>query len=307
MKKISNITVSYACDDRYVPLTVISAISLLKHNIGAHIVLLGCSLSKERIEFVRTAIENAGGIFTHVDVGQKINSLQEMGVSKYVSHAVYARIFIADLLPEMRGKVLYIDCDTLVADSLAELFEIEMGDFPIALAPDVVHNAYKRVISLDKNKPYYNTGVALIDLDNWRSSSCAKRILDELVSPHGKNPLGDQDVIVRVLNDEIVKLPRRWNFLSQYFLLGIKEKPAIYHFSGNTLGRPWYVSSRHPIRKQYVQAAEEAGLLQEAFQDKAMPVEYKIQYFLWRLLPGFLYRALFYMMLRVHIFITYSV
>lgn len=300
-------TVVYACDENYVAITVVSAVSLLKYNNAAHVVLLGCNLSQEKVNLVKVSIEKAGGVFTHVDVGQKINSLQQLGVSKYVSHAVYARIFIADLLPDMRGKVLYIDCDTLVVDSVEDIFKLKMGSSPIALAPDVVHDAYKKVISLEKSKTYYNTGVALIDLENWRTLSCAKRILDELVSPHGKNPLGDQDVIVRVLNDEIVKLPRCWNFLSQYFLLGVDEKPKIYHFSGNTLGRPWYNSSRHPIRKQYIEAAKEAGLLKVVFQEKQMPIEYKIQYLLWRLLPGFIYRHIFYLMLRVHIFITYSV
>ena len=125
--------------------------------------------------------------------------------------------------------------------------------------------------------------------------------------PHGRNPLGDQDIIVRILNDETAELDRCWNFLSQYILYGRREKPAIYHFSGNTLGRPWFTSSKHPIREAYRQVAAEAGLPEVAEQVKAMPLEYKIQYWLYKILPGFAFRPVCSLMLRTHIKLTYGI
>ncbi len=297
----------YACDDNYAALTAVSAVSLLKHNPGAEIILVGCRLKTESIDKVRSRVEKFGGSFRYVDVSAKIDELQAMGACSYVSYAVYSRIFIGELLPDLSGKVLYLDCDTLVVDSIAEIFDTDLRGNPLALAPDAAHPAYKRVISLSPEKPYYNTGVTLIDLDKWRSTRCTERLMEELRAPHGRNPLGDQDIIVRVLNDEITELDRRWNFLSQYIMYGRREKPAIYHFSGNTMGRPWFTSSKHPLREAYKKAASEAGLPETAEQTKPMPIEYKIQYWLYRLLPGFMFRPISNLMLRTHIRLTYGV
>lgn len=298
--------VVYACDANYAALTAISAVSLLKHNPGCEIILLGCSLLAEAVETVRSRVESRGGRFRLLDVSAQIGALRQLGADSYVSYAVYSRIFIPELLSGEDGKVLYLDCDTLIADSIDELMATDLSGKPIALAPDVVHPAYKRVIALPADKPYYNTGVALIDIGEWRRRRCTERLIAELRDPSGPNPLGDQDIIVRVLNDEIVPLPCRWNYLSQYFLLDRRLKPAIYHFSGNTLGRPWYTSSRHPLRGEYRRAAREADLPEAAEQIRPMPMEYRIQYWLFKLLPGALFRPLCSLMYRVHILLTYQ-
>ena len=297
----------YACDDNYAALTAVSAVSLLKHNPGAEIILVGCRLKADAIETIKSRVEKFGGLFRYVDVSAKIDELQSIGACPYVSYAVYSRIFIGELLPDLTGKVLYLDCVTLIGESMAEIVDTDLKGKPIALAQDAAHPAYKRVISLPQDKPYYNTGVTLIDLDLWRSRKCTERLMEELRSPHGRNPLGDQDIIVRILNDETAELDRRWNFLSQYILYGRREKPAIYHFSGNTLGRPWFTSSKHPMREAYRQAASEAGLPEVAEQTKPLPFEYRLQYWLYRFLPGFIFRPVCNLMLRTHIRHTYGV
>ena len=299
--------VIYASDDNYVGLTAISAVSLLKHNPGAHIHLLGCNLKQEAVDLVKSRVERHGGAFTYLDASPAINRLKAIGATSYVSYAVYARIFIPDLIPTETGKVLYLDCDTLVADSLQGLFETDLHGHPLALAPDVIHPAYKKVISLPADRPYYNTGVMLMDLAVWRTIRCSERLSAELLHPHGRNPLGDQDIIVRVLNGEIVPLAPRWNFLSQYFLLRRTDTPAIYHFSGNTLGRPWFTSSRHPLREAYRQAAAEADLPEVAEQFSPLPLEYKVQYWLYRLLPQSLFTPICNLMYRTHIRLTYKI
>ena len=297
----------YACDDNYAPLTAISAVSLLKHNHKAEIILLGYRLQEESKTIVRTRVERSGGQFRYLDASPAIAKLESIGAAAYVSYAVYARIFIPDLLNEETEKILYLDCDTLVVDSLEELLDIDLGKCPLALGLDAAHPAYKRVISLAPDKSYYNTGVMVMDLSRWRKAKCTERLLTELQHPHGRNPLGDQDIIVRVLNDEIFPLGARWNFLSQFILTKRKEKPAIYHFSGNTLGRPWFTSSKHPMRTAYRKAADEADLPEAAEQTKRLPFEYRLQYWLFRLLPNFIFKPICNLMYRTHIRLTYSI
>ena len=63
----------------------------------------------------------AGGEFVYKDVSPAIGKLVEQGVCPYTSYAAYARIFIPDVLDE-EGRILYLDCDTLVDGPLDELF-----------------------------------------------------------------------------------------------------------------------------------------------------------------------------------------
>ena len=259
------------------------------------------------MDLVRSRVLKRGGTFRYYDVSEQIAALEKQGASLYVSYAIYCRLFIPDALQGEQGRVVYLDCDTLVVASLAELFELDMGGKPLAMVPDAVHPAYKRVINLPKNRSYYNTGVMLMELEAWRQARVTERLLEELKNPHGANPLPDQDIIARVLGEEIATLAKRWNFLSQFLLFRCRVQPAIYHFSGHTLGRPWYTSSKHPLRRKYCEAALEAELPQIAEQVKPMIFEYRGQYYLWRGLPNFLFQPICRLMYRAHLRLTYGV
>lgn len=118
---------------------------------------------------------------------------------------------------------------------------------------------------------------------------------------------GDNNYAPLTAISAISLIDRCWNYLSQYILYSRKEKPAIYHFSGNTLGRPWFTSSKHPMREAYRKVAAEAGLAAAAEQTKPMLPEYKLQYWLYRMLPGCLFRPVSDLMLRTHIKLTYGI
>lgn len=296
----------YASDDGYVGLAAISAVSLLKHNPGAQINLLGYKLKSDSIELVRSRIEQHGGSFCHFDVTPLISKLELLKVSHYTSYAIFARMFIPELI-HTDDRVLYLDCDTLITDRLDDLMGIDLHGHAFALALDAVHPAYKKVISLPPDKPYYNSGVMLMDLAAWRKHDCSRRFMEELAHPHGHVILPEQDVIARMMGDEVEPLPSKWNFLSQFILQNRKDSPAIYHFSGNTLGRPWFTSSKHPLREAYRQAAAEANLPEVAEQIRPLPFEYKVQYWLYRLLPQSLFTPICNLMYRTHIRLAYGV
>ena len=322
-------TIAYASDKNYAALTAISAVSALRHNPGARIVLLGYNLEADAQELVCSRVEKAGGEFVYKDVSPAIGKLVEQGVCPYTSYAAYARIFIPDVLEE-EGRILYLDCDTLVDGPIDELFALDLQDKPFALGYDCILSSFKRYIHQPSELPYYNTGVMLIDLAAWRAHRCTERVLAELAHPSGPNPLGDQDIIVRVFPQETRPIDPKWNFLSQFFLLSYKglrrivgegenllfspkayrearQHPVIYHFSGHTLGRPWFTSSRHPMRKLYQSVAQSADLASAAEQVRPMPMAYRVQYLFYRLLPQILFDHICRWMYRLHIRMTYKV
>lgn len=322
-------TIAYACDKNYAALTAISAVSALSHNRGARIVLLGYNLEEDARELVCSRVVKAGGEFLYRDVSPSVEKLVRQGVCPYTSYAAYARIFIPDVLEDV-DRVLYLDCDTLVDGSLDELFATDLQGKPFALGYDCVLHHYKRYIHLPSELPYYNSGVMLIDLNEWRSCRCTERILAELERPSGPNPLGDQDVIVRIFPQETRPIDPKWNFLSQFLMLsynGVRrivgenedllfsreaygealQHPMIYHFSGQTLGRPWFTSSRHPMRNLYRSVARAADLANAAEQVRPMPFAYRVQHLFYRLLPQGLFDSVCYFLYRLHIHLTYKV
>src|SRR3546814_4644899 len=46
----------------------------------------------------------------------------------HISHASYLRIFIPEILPDSVEKVLYLDCDIVVRNDIAALWNLSLGD-----------------------------------------------------------------------------------------------------------------------------------------------------------------------------------
>lgn len=304
-------TLVYACDDNYAALTAVSAVSALRWNRGIRVVLLGKALRNDSIALVRSRVEANGGCFIYFDIADRLAMIAAKGFTGYTSYAAYSRLYIADLLAGESGRIVYLDCDTLVTAPLDELFDFDLKGRPFGFSYDCIEKNYKKFVKVAPEDPYYNTGVMLADLSAWRASGANAALEAEFAHPRGPNPLGDQDLIVRAWRDYITPLPPKFNCLSQYFLFsygavrkinGISAQwasaaeyedarmvPVILHFSGGTLGRPWYTSSRHPMRAAYRKAASDAGLPEVAEQIRPLDKSYLVQYLLWRFLP----RAMF--------------
>lgn len=300
-------TIIYSCDENFVPQAATNAVSLLRYNAGANIIVMGFGVSAPSVEKLRTAVVNGGGDFRFVDASDRVKMLGVLGVPEYVSFATYTRLFIAELLPDITGRIIYIDCDTLVVDALNELEAFDLQGKVCAAGPDTTPKSFLPVIGISKDAEYHNTGILLIDLDAWRAAKCTQRCVEEMRHPSAPIVFADQDVIARVLANEITTYPRRWNFLSPYVLLRVKEQPAIYHFAGHTLGRPWYTSSRHPMRKEYVRVATQAGFAAAANQKRPMLLSYRIEYYFYRVLPLFLFRPVYYLLHRLHVLMVYHI
>lgn len=64
-----------------------------------------------------------------------------------------------------------------------------------------------------------------------------------------------------------------------------QARPAIHHFLGHTLGRPWFRESKNPLRPLYVETAAEAGVPDVAEQTRPLDIFYRVQWLCWKLLP----------------------
>jgi lipopolysaccharide biosynthesis glycosyltransferase len=151
----------------------------------------------------------------------------------------WARIEIGDLLPPHVSRCIYMDTDTLVGRDLAELFDMPLQGNSIAMAinnnvpPEVA--AYLDSIGIEPER-WFNSGVALIDVDAWRRGS----IKDGLVRFKRSMPpvlwFPDQDLLNKYFAGRILKLDPCWNRRD----VAYSPEGQILHFAGAT--KPWEMS-----------------------------------------------------------------
>lgn len=178
------------------------------------------------------------------------------------------RIFLPRLLPEAE-RVLYLDGDLIVLDSLAELWATSLGDNYLAAVTNVFQdNDTDRParLGLPEGQRYFNSGVMLMNLDLMRRDDstaalieCANRNFDLLSWP-------EQDALNVVLGDRHLQLDPRWNLMNSILLFprsaeefgaeAVREAaadPAIRHFEGPAVNKPWHILCERGMRDLYVE------------------------------------------------------
>jgi lipopolysaccharide biosynthesis glycosyltransferase len=174
----------------------------------------------------------------------------------YWTQAAFIRLLVPDLLPDVTGKVLFLDVDMMVNRSLRALLETDLDSAVLAAVPNAgdpdVLARLNRVVGRPSDQPYFNSGTLLIDLDRWRVRDLTERCLDFLtLSPAISYP--DQDALNAVIGEDLKVLPRTWNFwASQPMNLTHQDYAAahIVHFIGRI--KPNMVESRHPAKELYL-------------------------------------------------------
>jgi len=177
---------------------------------------------------------------------------------------MWYRLFLPQILAD-ESKVLYIDCDTLVTDSLLPLWKTELGDKALAAVTnpgwqtDMLENWPARC-GLERREDYFNSGVMLLNLAEFRARQWTAKVIE-----HGRQNAdwiryGDQDSLVALLHAHRLPIPPRWNVMRIIALSGharevftaaemrdVIRRPAIIHFEGST--KPWMDASKHPYAR----------------------------------------------------------
>ena len=83
------------------------------------------------------------------------------------------------MLPDSVRKALYLDCDTIVNGSIRPMYETELGNHLAGMVMEpTVYREMKESIGMEKDEPYYNSGVLLMDLEAWRNQDVLGQLLE---------------------------------------------------------------------------------------------------------------------------------
>ena len=198
------------------------------------------------------------------------------GPATWPSHLTAAsllRLRLPSVLKDI-DRVVYLDCDLVVLNDIATLYDTDLSDFPLAacldfwltgsppFAPpgwgaDEWHKFLREVVRLSDSKAYFNAGVMVMDLKRFRSTSLIHAADEFLEQTNYETPFADQEALNHVVDGAFVRLDTRWNVLAA---LGHSD-PWIIHYAGPY--KPWSCEGRRFTfwnRRFWLEAAESAAL-----------------------------------------------
>ena len=239
----------FCVDDNFcLPLGVLLQ-SLFETNSKAmHFHVIGSGLSQANLSRLQS-LQSPSRAFSFYNV--QADDLQNVRISEAfagrLSIATYYRFLIDSMLPESISRVLYLDADMLVTDNIDELYASNLSGNVAAVVEDakLSQSQHSQLISM-AGQQYFNAGMMLIDLNEWRQRDISATCFDMLASGHDW-PYNDQDILNVALEGSVRYVSSTWNLQSH----GITGHPSahIVHFTGAE--KPWFFSSSHAYTEQY--------------------------------------------------------
>jgi O-methyltransferase len=182
---------------------------------------------------------------------------------------VWLRFLLPTLLSEV-DRVVYLDADTLVVDDLAPLFATDLGGRPIgAVANLVAPSQWRRITGLGILDPadVCNSGVLLMDLAALRRLPLPELVEDTVRALGDRLTWPDQDVLNVLFAGSWTPLHPRYNLQTSCYewldlavavhgedvVRAAHAQPAVVHFEGPAVCKPWSALCTHPLRAQYLE------------------------------------------------------
>ncbi len=312
------INILYQFNEPYAPFAGTSVTSLFENNRSAEdltVYILGEELSGDSIGRFEELAGQYGRSIVFLDAEAALRRMKEIDMPAYRgSYAANLRLFLPDILPEAVERILYLDADTIVADSIGRLYRTDMGHHVIGMALDSLVKRHKQDIGLDTDEDYYNSGVILFDMIKWRGGNFTQRVIDHVLHVRSHYPSPDQDLLNVVCRGEIYRLSAAYNlqpihiaFTYRQYLrfFGQKayytgqeigqalESPCIYHFFRFVGEFPWHKATLHPDRELFDRYLALSPWKDYEKKPAQMGTVLKIEKLLYRVLPKGLFIMLF--------------
>lgn len=166
---------------------------------------------------------------------------------------IYYRLFAVKYLPKNINRILYLDVDTIVINSLNELYNMDFENNLFIGASHIKEKLHKLNVSrfgVNENYVYVNTGVLMMNLKELRKISIEDEVLYFLKRNKNKLILPDQDIIFALygnkiktveslkynLGDREIKVHNLYNE-EKINLNWVKKNTVIIHYYGRN--KPW--------------------------------------------------------------------
>lgn len=269
----------YSTSDSYAFLTGISLLSLLENNKNCseiNIYIMDNNISEKNKNKLTDMI---------IKYGRKVSFVPMPDMKRLTGHQIqtgrwnistFGRLYMASALPSSVHKVLNIDCDTIIVDSIEPLWDTDLTGKVLGGMSECINDRYRRNVGMKNGRPYLNGGLVFMNCDEVRKEGYERKFSEYICKYGSSLAYLDQDVLNAVVPDnKKYVLPMRYNVISIYYyasynqVLKIRrskdfysdeefkasvENPGIVHFTTCFLDglRPWIDGNEHPYRKVFL-------------------------------------------------------
>lgn len=205
------------------------------------------SITDEQVDFLDKVVKtkNKKNKVTKVDV----TDLYEKEFGKCVNEGAYCTPYtllrlLADMVPDMPDKLLYLDIDMMVADDISKLYNIDVTDYEYA----AVKEKYGSIFLWPD---YINAGMLLLNMKMIRETGLLEKARHLIKTK--KMLFADQDAIYRSTVKKLL-IPKIYNDQWKFNRKGT----VICHFCKRLLLKPyphtenykqWHIKEVHEILK----------------------------------------------------------
>ena len=232
---------------------LLNSIQKSNKNEKFNIYILNRDLNKKQIEEIKKNLDLEKFYINDIKINESEISNLPIYEQRYPLE-IYFRIFAAKYLPDDIDRILYLDSDTLVINKLDELYYMDFeGNYFIATTHirKMLHKVNEIRLGIEKDEPYINTGVLLMNLKELRKIKIEKEIMDFIQKNKKKLILPDQDIISTIYGNKIKLVDDlKYNLgdrnLNNYNLNNPKSKIGMKWICKNTViihyfgrNKPW--------------------------------------------------------------------
>ena len=243
MSNPNTIPVFFASDNNYLPFLAVAMRSLIDNlspDAVCDIHILNNGLDAEKTKpLADMATENVSVHF--VDVSREIAPLAEkLNLRDYYTASIYFRLFIPSLFPQYH-KAIYLDADIVVTGNIAQLYQTQLGNRLVGAVPDDIVAGHRDFRNYSRDglgipyRQYFNSGVMLMNLDQFRIQEIERKFVYLLNTYHFDTICPDQDYLNILCRNRVLYLDKGWDKMSvndEY-----EGTPNLIHY--NMFYKPW--------------------------------------------------------------------
>jgi lipopolysaccharide biosynthesis glycosyltransferase len=165
----------FATDQNYIRHLSVALISLLSTNKGLNfkIHIINGGIEKEAWQKLKQII--AGYKAELLDICIDDSIFEKLTTNHHFTKANYYRLLIPEFIAA--DKVLYLDADIVVNDSIEELYNTDLEDYYVGAVESPGFTGHA-ALKMAKNSKYFNSGVMLINNCKWRKKSLCNKVVN---------------------------------------------------------------------------------------------------------------------------------
>lgn len=263
------IPIALSCSNEYVPYLCVSLQSLREHtseNNNYDIIIFESGITEKNKKILAAFITDKNISLRFANVSSEIENLSLIARNHYSKECFFR--LLAPLVLKNYTKIIFTDIDLLFNEDIAILFNSEMKGKAIAAcqdymfagflnSPDISGKNWKNyaanTLQLSDPYKYINTGVLVLDIENFRKNEFPQKLL--ALADNSRFRILEQDILNLFFKEEVSYLDYDWNFhvknggyvaIVEQFMpeklkrdyRRIEKNPKIIHFAGEY--KPWH-------------------------------------------------------------------